>query len=443
MKGVQAYRYALDPNNHQRSHLASHCGAARFVFNWALALVKERLEARKQDDKVEVPWSLPALRREWNRAKQAVAPWWAENSKEAYSSGLDALARALHNFSASKKGRRSGRKMGFPRWRRRGRYRDSCRFTTGSIRMLADQRHIQLPRLGVLKTHERTAKLLDRLGSGRARLLSATISREADRWFVSFGCELEREGPERPGSVIGVDVGLRSLAVLSTGEAVPNPRPLERSLRNLRRACRRVSRCRPGSHRRKTAKRRLGRLHARVRNQRCDALHKLTTALTKEHGTVVVERLHVAGMLRNRRLARALADTGMAEIRRQLTYKVTWYGSRLVEAGPFYPSSKTCSQCGWVKAKLSLGERRFVCESCGVILDRDFNAALNLARLAEQVAGSAPETQNARGGECKTGASAPAAACEAGTELPALSASVSEPTGLTGGRVLVRLANAH
>jgi putative transposase len=173
-----------------------------------------------------------------------------------------------------------------------------------------------------------------------------------------------------------------------------------------------------------------------VRHQRRDALHKLTAALAKEHGTVVVERLNLPGMLRNRRLARALADSGIGEIRRQLNYKTAWYGGRMVTAHPFYPSSKTCSRCCWVKAKLSLGERRFVCERCGVILDRDHNAALNLARLAEPVAGSAPETLNARGGEQKTGASASAAAIEAGTEQPARPVAVSEPTGLTGGRLL-------
>jgi putative transposase len=163
----------------------------------------------------------------------------------------------------------------------------------------------------------------------------------------------------------------------------------------------------------------------------------LTTALVKEHGTIVVERLNLAGMIRNRRMARALSDAAMGEIRNQLTYKTAWYGSRLVTADPFYPSSKTCSRCGWVKAKLSLGDRRFVCERCHVNLDRDDNAARNLARLAEPVTGSAPGTLTARGGERRTGASALAAAREKGTEPPARPASVSEPTGRTGGRIMM------
>ena len=385
----QAYRFALDPTSGQERALRSHCGAARFAFNWGLALVTSRLADRDRGVEVEVPWSLPALRREWNRAKAEVAPWWAENSKEAYSSGLDGLARALGGFSAARQGRRRGR-VGFPRFRRRGGRRESCRFTTGAIKVLADGHHVQLPRLGVLRTHEPTGKLLALLGDGRAGVLSATISLEAGRWLVSFGCEVEREPgrPRRPNSVIGVDVGLHSLAVLSTGEVIANPRPLQRSLRRLRRAGRRLSRCQPGSRRRARARRRLGRLHARVRNQRRDCLHKLTSRLVREHGTLVVERLQVAGLTRNRRLARSLADAGLAEIRRLLAYKASWGGCRLVEADAFFPSSKTCSACGWVKAKLSLSERRFACKACGLVLDRDLNAARNLARLAEPVARS-------------------------------------------------------
>jgi len=132
-------------------------------------------------------------------------------------------------------------------------------------------------------------------------------------------------------------------------------------------------------------------------------MHKLTTSLATEHGIVVVEHLNIAGMVRNRRLARALSDTGIAELRRQLTYKTTWYGSRLVVADRFYPSSKTCSVCGWVKAKLILAERTYTCEACGLEVDRDLNAARNLAKLAQHVAQSGWETRNARGADISPG----------------------------------------
>ncbi len=163
---TQAYRFALDPTPRQRRALASHCGAARVAYNWGLALVKLRLNERQSDPMARVPWSLPDLRWEWNRAKQQVAPWWAENSKEAYSSGLDGLARALKNYSDSKAGRRKGPRIGLPRPKRKGRCRDTCRFTTGPLRVEADRRHITLPRIGALKTHESTRKLARRLEQG-------------------------------------------------------------------------------------------------------------------------------------------------------------------------------------------------------------------------------------------------------------------------------------
>jgi putative transposase len=201
--------------------------------------------------------------------------------------------------------------------------------------------------------------------------------------------------------VVGVDAGIRHLAMLSTGMAIPNPKALERSLRKLRRLNRELARRKPGSNRRKVTRRKLARVHARAANLRRDGLHKLTTTLATEHGTIVVEHLNLAGMVRNRYPARALSDSGLAELRRQLGYKTTWYGSRLVVADRFYPSSKMCSACGWVKVKLTLAERIFTCEACGLRLDRDLNAACNLAKLAQHVAQSGWETQNASGADRK------------------------------------------
>jgi putative transposase len=403
---TQAYRFALDPTKAQSRVLASHCGAARVAYNWGLDLVRARLKEHQADPSIRVPWTLPELRREWNRAKPQVAPWWAENSKEAYSSGLDGLARALQNWSDSRSGRRKGRAMGFPRRKKKFRSRDTCRFTTGAIRVLPDRKHIQLPRIGVLKAHESTRKLARHLERGTGRILAATISRQADHWFVSFTVVVERAVPVRNGklSVVGVDVGIHHLAMLSTGTPpIPNPRALEHSLRKLRRVNRELARRQPGSRRRRRSRYRLGRVHARVANVRRDALHKLTTNLVTEHGTVVVEDLHVAGLVRNRRLARALSDAGMGELHRLLAYKSYWYGSRLVVADRFYPSSKTCSACGWAKAKLTLAERTYACEACGLRIDRDLNAARNLAKLVQCVAQSGWETRNARGVDVRPG----------------------------------------
>jgi len=427
----QAYRFALDPTPRQQARLSSAAGGARFAYNWGLALVKQRLDDRADDQGVVVPWTLPALRREWNRAKATAAPWWGENSKEAYNSGLDALARGLKNWAASRNGTRAGPRVGFPRFKRKGHARQSCRFTTGAIRVEADRHHVTLPRLGQLKTHESTRKLARRIEAGTARILSATISQSGGRWFCSFTCEVQRaqRSPRHPVARVGVDVGIKHLAVVSTGQVVDNPAPLNANLRRLARQSRQLARCQgprdPAGGRQvpsrnwQQTRRRLARTHARIANLRQEALHRLTSELAATYGTVVVERLNVAGMLQNHRLARAIADSGMGQVRRLLGYKCRWSGGRLVEADLFFPSSKTCSGCRTVKATLSLAERTFECEACGLRLDRDFNAARNLAALIETVAvevgggsssgnivvaGSGPETENARGGDARPGA---------------------------------------
>jgi len=409
----QAYRFALDPTPRQQGALASAVGGARFAYNWGLELVKQRLDERAADQDVAVPWTLSALRREWNRAKGEVAPWWQENSKEAYSSGLDALARGLKNWADARAGRRAGAPMGFPRRKKKGRGRQACRFTTGAIRLEPDRHHVVLPRLGRLKTHESTRKLARHLERGTGRILSATISRQAGRWFVSFTCEVQRaqRRPRNPAATVGVDVGVKHLAVLSGGEQIANPQPLKAARRKLGRLNRQLARrhgplAADGTPRApsagwRQAQAELARLHARIANLRGQALHQLTSRLAGTYGTVVVERLNVAGMVRNRRLARAIADSGMGQVRRLLGYKTSWAGGRLIEADRFYPSSKTCSGCGTVKAKLPMSERIFRCDNqaCGLVLDRDENAARNLAALVELieteqmvVAGSGPET---------------------------------------------------
>jgi IS605 OrfB family transposase len=415
---TRAYRFALDPTRAQQRALAAHAGAARFAFNWALARVKTVMEQRAAqraagvaDDQLTpaLSWTLPALRREWNQAKVEAAPWWAECSKEAFNTGLDGLARALRNWSDSRAGRRAGRPVGFPRFRSKRRTTPSVRFTTGTIRVEADRKHVTLPRLGTIKTHESTRKLARRLEAGTARILSATLRRQAGRWFVAFTCEVQgaQQSPTRPNATVGVDVGIKHLAVLSDGELVANPRHLATATRRLRRRSRATSR-KQGPDRRtrqwpsrrwEQASRDLARAHARVANLRRDHLHKLTTRLASEYGTVVVEDLNVAGMLGNRRLAKAISDAGFGEIRRQLAYKTAWHSGRLEVVDRFYPSSKTCSDCGAVKAKLPLTVRTFACDSCGMRTDRDLNAAIN---LKQYVARSGRETQNGRGADQKT-----------------------------------------
>jgi putative transposase len=397
---IQAYRFALDPSPVQQAALRSHCGAQRFAFNWGLARVKANLGQCEAERSYGVPeealtpavsWSAWSLRKDFNQVKHQVAPWWADNSKEAYASGLANLAAALANWAASRAGTRKGPKIAFPKFKGK-RSVLSVRFTTGAFGLASgDRRHVQLPRIGLVRTHESTRKLARRIEAGTARIRSVTVSYRRGRWQASFCVEADRADhvPARPDETVGVDAGIRHLAVLSTGQVIPNPRPLDKAQRDLRRLARQASRRvgpdrrtgqQPSARWRKTHAK-IARLHARAANLRENALHQLTTRLAAAYGTVVVEDLHVAGMMKNRRLARHLADAGFGQMRRQLGYKTLRRGGRLVMAGRFYPSSKTCSGCGVVKAKLRLSERMFRCDRCGLVLDRDLNAACNLAAL--------------------------------------------------------------
>ena len=410
-----AYRYALDPTPAQERALRSHAGAARVAFNWGLARVKANLSQREaersygiaEDDLTPyVDWSFYGLRKAWNAVKDTVAPWWRQNSKEAYATGLRQLADALKNWSASRRGKRAGRTVGFPRFRSRHKARMGVRFTTGALR--CEDRHAVLPTLGRIKLHE-TSGIPD-----DARVIAATVRHERGRWFVSFTVEAAqdviRPSALDPGGIVGVDLGIKVLAVLSTGETVENPKALDRAQRHLRRLTRRMSRRRGRDRRTRQAPSRrweraaaaVAKAHGRVADVRKDAQHKLTTDLTARFGTVVVEDLHVAGMVKNRRLARAVADSSFGEIRRQVEYKAVWRGGRVIVADRWFASSKTCSGCDAVRTKLLLSERTYVCGACGLVIDRDENAAINLAEYGRKILSRSGSESNGRGGDQRT-----------------------------------------
>lgn len=414
---VQAYQFALEPTERQAEQLRSHCGGQRVAFNWGLARVKANLSRRQAERSYGIAeeeltpslnWSAYSLRKAWNQVKAEVAPWWGENSKEAYSSGLANLATALGNWNSSRRGERAGRAVGFPRFKsKRGTW--SYTVTTGGFGLGADRRHVQLPKIGQVRTHESTRKLARRVEADTARVLSCTVSHRRGRWFVSMRCEVLREAPvaATTGGMVGVDLGVKHLAVLSTGEQVPNPKHLDAAQRELRRLQRQAARrTGPDKHTRQVPSNRwrqtqdrIRRLHSYVANARADGLHQLSTRLTSEFDALVVEDLNVAGMVANRTLARVIADVGMAELRRQLTYKASWNGRHLVTADRWFPSSKTCSGCGVVKAKLRLSERAFNCDACGMSRDRDLNAARNLANLVEATGGTSSPSCGATGNE--------------------------------------------
>lgn len=396
MSAYEAVKVRLDPTPRQARLLVSHAGAARFAYNAGLAHVKDILENGEPAD-----WSHYSLVRWWNANKDTLAVnpvtgvvWWRQNSKEAYSMALYDLAQALSNWSKSRKGQRKGRRVGFPRFKSKNtamRFAYSTAFTAPTA---SDPYGLKLPRIGRVHCMENVYKRVD-----GARLVRVSVSYRAGCWYASL--TVEREQPSSPThtrkrGAVGVDLGIKHLATLSDGTVIPNPRTLDARLKALRKAQQALSRKTKGSARRGKAKERVARLYARVTDARVDAINKATTMIAQTYTTVCIEDLNVAGMVKNHSLARSVSDASLGEFRRQLEYKTARSGARLHVIDRWYPSSKACSSCGVVKAKLSLSERVFRCDTCGFKIDRDLNAAINL-----MVAGSAPETLNARGGDVR------------------------------------------
>jgi putative transposase len=372
----KAYRYELDPNNVQRSSLLQHAGVARFAYNWGLDHRIKLYKSNQGNDRFTNPMKQHKL---LNSLKKSQFPWMYQCSKCAPQEALRNLGQAFKNFQ---RGLKEGKQIGFPKFKSKG-VNDSFRLT-GTIRF--EGRKIQLPRLGKIRIKEKRKQYF------KGRILSVTVKRREDRWFVSVTVEEEIEDPKPIVSyAVGVDLGIKTLATLSDGTTFSNPRALGRRIKKLRKLSKSLSRKKKGSKNREKAKLRLARMHLEIFNVRQDTLHKLTTYLAKNHSRIVIENLCVSGMMKNRRLSRAIADVGFYEFRRQLEYKCQWYGSKLDVAKRTFPSSKRCSSCGHKKKELSLSEREYECEECGLMIDRDLNAALNLVTV------SLPETLTARG----------------------------------------------
>jgi len=334
--------------------------------------------------------------------------WWTENSKEVYSSAFEALASALTNYVDSAKDRRKGAQVGWPHYKgRRG--RQSVSFTTGSIKVV-DRHHVQLPVVSVLRVKEQTDKLRCRLDAGTARILRASLVTEGAKTYVSFSVIARREQPtHEPQGVCGHDVGISALVVNSDGDVTENPRAGEQVKQRISRYERRMDRQHragspscfnpDGTHIKGTChwkirskrahdnQRRLTRAHEKAANVRKDTIQKVSHHAATTHAVNIVENLNVDGMGRKGRgkrgFNRAAKDAALAELRRELSYKCPWYGSSLWLANRWYASSKICSSCRVQKATLPRSARIFHCDTCGLVLDRDLNAAKNLAALAE------------------------------------------------------------
>lgn len=361
---MKAYKTELDPNNVQISAMRQHCGAARWAYNWGLERIKEAaVRGEKWPSAIELHRQLNAMK------GTAALPWGYTVSKCAFQEALRNLERAVKNWRDSRTGKRAGPVVKFPRRKTRKRGLGSCRFT-GTIKVFDGQ--VQLPRIGLVRLKEHGY-----IPTGM--YAQATLSEQAGHWFVSVTGETAPEVTVLTDAVVGVDVGIKELAVCSDGATFANPRALAAKTKQLRRWQRRLSRRQKGSSNRAKACVQVARLHKKVADLRRDAHFKAAKAIVYKRPTVIViEDLNVKGMVKNRRLAKSLSDAALGQFGRILTDKAAEGGIQIVRAGRFFASSKTCSCCGWKNEQLTLANRTFVCRSCGLTLDRDLNAALNL-----------------------------------------------------------------
>ncbi|MEU4385899.1 RNA-guided endonuclease TnpB family protein [Promicromonospora sp. NPDC023805] len=460
-----SFRFRLDPSVEQERVLSQHVGAARFAFNQALRLHKNAYEAahRKRtsgigtgpsgeqfvddgDRGVQVPWTgfdLINAFNDWKRSEAAGRRflvdavgralvevtglvWRGQVLAQVFEEAAVDLGRALKAWADSRTGSRKGPKVRFPRFKKKsatgGSFRIRNKVSKGrsSIRVGDGERvrSVTLPKIGVLRVLEDTRRLRRMITTGRARILHVTVSRGANRWWISItveaaelhparrhtpqGADLatrpdgttensEHGDPRGESGWVGVDRGLHALAVAGSSDGteilrVNNPRAFRHGLPRLRRLSKAVTRKKKGSKNRKKAVVRLGRQHARIRDRRRHVLHQVSNQLVKNHARLVLEDLNITGMRSNRKLSRAISDAAWGELARQVTYKQAWRGGQVLVADRWFPSSKTCSTCstcGTLRKDLTLKNRTFECRSCGHVMDRDLNAAVNLAAWAE------------------------------------------------------------
>ena len=368
---ILSHKIALDPNNTQRTYFAKAAGTARFAYNWALAEWQVQYQAHLLNPLLAQP-NEGALRRQLNEIKREQFPWMLEVTKCAPQQAIMQLGTAFKNFFAGHAKHPCFHKKGL---------NDSFALDNGQF--VLDGSRIRLPHLGWVRIRE-TLRF-------PGKVLSATISRTADRWFVAVVVDTDQTltRPAENQGVVGVDLGVTRLATLSNGEQVIGPKAHKAELKRMERLNRSLSRKVKFSRNWRKAKAKLARLHARIANVRQDAMHKLTSDLARRFHTIGIEDLNVSGMVQNRHLARAVSDMSFFEFRRQLEYKTAMRGGVVMLADRWYPSSKTCSGCGHKIDSLPMSVRHWDCPACGSHHDRDLNAAINLAKYAASSAVSA------------------------------------------------------
>lgn len=375
MKVRRSYKVELAPNKKQLGLFNQYAGAARFAYNWGLERrIAEYKGTGKSSSAIDQHKQIVAL-------KHTEFPWLKDISKCVPQEALRNLDKAFQNFFRRVKQGKKGRKVGFPKFKSRNSDRDSFKFNV--INKITET-HISIPCIGLVRLKEHNY-----LPASNTRLeKSMVISRSVDRWFVCISFEEEVPDTVSTGESIGIDLGIKEMAVCSDGRRFENPKSLRKNLKKLRRISKSHSRKKKGSKNREKAKRRLARLHYRISCIRKDAIHKATSVIlarakpeSQRPSCIVLEDLNVKGMVKNRCLAQAISDVGFYTFRRQIEYKAAWQGTKVIIADRFYASSKICSVCGLKNDMLSLSDRSWTCK-CGAVHDRDLNAAKNLKFLS-------------------------------------------------------------
>jgi len=359
---LRAHKIALDPNNKQKTMLAKSAGCARFAWNWALAKWQELYKAGEKPSWMDI-------RKKLNAIKKEEFPWMSEVSHNASSETIRNLGKGFDAFFA--------KRCGYPKFKKKG-IHDSA-YVADGINLKIKNKTIRLPRIGEIRMREALRF--------EGKLISATVSKEANRWYVSVIVDVpDLITVHQDRGIVGVDLGITTLATLSTGEKIEGPRAMKVGEKRLRMLCKSVSRKKKGSANNNKARIKLAKQYQRMGNIRSDSLHKLTNKLTKNFSVIGIEDLNVAGMIKNKHLSKSIADMGFFEFRRQLNYKALLNGSEVIVVDRFFPSSKLCSVCGFKVDKLNLSIRDWRCSSCGTLHDRDINAAKNIGKEAADLA---------------------------------------------------------
>ena len=369
MKIMKAYKFRLQPTPEQVEQLSKEFGCARFVWNQGLI----RREYAYQQWGVSLSSAYDISSQITGLKKLESHEWLKEATAGALQQKLIDQDKAFDNFF---KGRAS-----FPKFKKKS-HAQSIRYQMDQRQVLNNYRAgelIKLPKLGELKVK------WSQVPGGIPKMV--TVSKSASgKYFVSFMCEVEQALKPVTGKVIGIDVGIKDVIVSSDGLHSGAPKFTYKYQRQLKKAGRKLSKKKKGSngwHKQRIV---VAKIHEKIANSRKDFLHKLTTNLVSENDVICVEDLNVAGMLKNRKLSKAVADVGIFELNRQIDYKAEWYGKTVVKISRWFPSTKTCSSCGNIRI-MKLSQRVYECE-CGLIIDRDLNAAINIKRAGEALSGA-------------------------------------------------------